>query len=104
MDAYWPKDCPVTRRRIGELTTSELRRCLLHAEDRIAAEPGDSPERGLLQEWLRALLAQKDARAMAHAAMAEDYRYLAQATPGARRGGRPRARQGSQASLSWWTR
>jgi len=68
--SHWmPKDAPVgDARRVDEYTDGELALCLEHAEHRIGALPNDSPDRPRLQEWLRAMLAERDARQVLRAA------------------------------------
>lgn len=68
--SHWiPKGAPVGDvRRVDEYTDGELTLCLEHAEHRIAALPHSSPDRPRLQEWLRGMLAERDARAVQRAA------------------------------------
>ena len=64
-----PKSAPVGDvRSVGEYTDGELADCLEHAERRIGELPNDSPDRPRLQEWLRAMLAERDERGVRRAA------------------------------------
>lgn len=64
MSGWWPKGSPSGGARSpAELADWELAACLDHAEDQISAEPHHSARRRRLQEWLRALLAERADRA-----------------------------------------
>lgn len=68
--SWYPKPplAPGEARPASEYGDFELQACLSYAEVLIEREPNDSPERKRLQEWLRALLAEKDRRTAAHQA------------------------------------
>jgi hypothetical protein len=51
MTGWWPKGSPHEARKIDQYADWELASCLVFADEKIAAEPGDTPERRRLAEW-----------------------------------------------------